>query len=194
MATGEGPSLITGYFSRQGRYSAVESLRGANLNILETPPFSTIRRNHGIEHATVHVLTEHHPNVQLVGRADTHGFNIYGDVRTDWLESAAAKALERMQNGAGHLAVHPRCGTNLVVLGVLTAVAAILALGRKPSLKKIPDAILATTLAGFVAQPVGLKLQEYVTTSPDVMGARIVGIQQKQMGGLKIQHVDIAWE
>lgn len=163
------------------------------MNILETAPFSIIRRNHGIEHATVHVLTEHHPNIQLVGRADTGGFNIYGDVRTDWLENAAIEALARMQNGEGYLAVHPRCGTNLVVLGLLTALAAVLALGRKPSIKKLPDVILATTIAGFVAQPVGLKLQEYVTTSPDVMGAQIVGIQQKHMGGLKIQHVDIEW-
>ena len=64
---------------------------------------------------------------------------------------------------------------------------------RKPSVKKIPDVMLATTLAVFVSQPIGLKLQEYVTTSPDAMGARIVGIRQQQMGGLKIQHVDIDW-
>jgi hypothetical protein len=164
------------------------------MNILETPPISIIRRNHGIEHATVHVLTERHPNIQLVGRADTHGFNIYGDVRTDWLESAAQEALRRMQNGEGHLAVHPRCGTNLVVAGLLTAGAAIIALGRKPSFRKIPDVILGTTLAMFVAQPLGIKLQEHVTTSPDALGARIAGIQQTQMGSLRIQHVDIEWE
>lgn len=163
------------------------------MNILETAPISTIRRNHGIEHATVHVLVEHHPNLQLVGRADTHGFNIYGDVRTDWLQAAAKQALARMQNGEGYLAVHPRCGTNLVVLGLLTALAAFLALGRKPSIRKIPDVILATTLAGFVSQPVGLKLQEYVTTSPDVKGAQITGIRRQDMGNLKIQHVDISW-
>ena len=164
------------------------------MNFLETPPISIIRRNHGIEHATVHVLTERHPNVQLVGRADTHGFNIYGDIRRDWLESAALEALLRMQNGEGYLAVHPRCGTNLVVLGLFTALAAILAIGRKPSIRKIPDAILATTLAAFVSQPVGLKLQEYVTTSPDARGARMSGIREQRVGSLKIQHVDISWE
>ena len=164
------------------------------MNLLETPPISIIRRNHGIEHATVHILTERDPNIQLVGRADTNGFNIYGDVPTAALESAAREALRRMQNGEGHLAVHPRCGTNLVVLGLLTTLAAVLVLGRKPSIRKIPDVILATTVAGFVSQPVGLKLQEHVTTSPDVVGARITGIQQRQMGGLRIQHVDISWD
>ncbi len=163
------------------------------MNILETPPISIIRRNHGIEHATVHVLTERHPNIQLVGRADTRGFNIYGNVPTDALESAAREALRRMQNGEGNLAVHPRCGTNLVVMGLLTALAAFLALGRRPSIKKIPDMILATTVAGFVSQPLGLKLQEYVTTSPDALGAHVVGIREQQMGGLRIQHVDIEW-
>lgn len=162
-------------------------------NILETAPISTVRRNHGIEHATVHVLTARDASTRLVGRADTTGFNIYGDIPTDALVSAAHEALARLQNGERALAVHPRCGTNLVVAGLLTAVAAVLALGRKPSIKKIPDVILATTLAAFIAQPVGMKLQERVTTSPDAIGARVVGVRQSQMGQVKVQHVDIAW-
>jgi len=164
------------------------------MNILETAPISTVRRNHGLEHATVHVLTDRDPSIRLVGRADTTGFNIYGDVPTDALEAAAREALARMQNGEGDLAVHPRCGTNLVVAGLLTAVAAVIALGRKPSIKKLPDVILATTLAAYVAQPMGLSLQKYVTTSPDAQGARITGIKQSQMGQIKLQHVDIEWK
>jgi uncharacterized protein YqhQ len=137
------------------------------MNILETPPISIVRRNHGIEHATVHILTARDPSTRLVGRADTTGFNIYGDIRTSDLVSAANEALGRLQGGEGSLAVHPRCGTNLLIAGLFTAVAAALALGRKPSLKKIPDVILATTFAAFVAQPVGLVVQQRVTTSPD---------------------------
>lgn len=164
------------------------------MNILETAPISTVRRNHGLEHATVHVLTAKDPTIRLVGRADTNGFYIYGDVPTDALEAAAHEAVERMQNGEGGLAVHPRCGTNLVVAGLLTAVAAVVALGRKPSLRRIPDAILATTLAAFVAQPLGLSVQEHITTSSKAAGARITGVRQEQMGRVKVQHVDIAWE
>lgn len=164
------------------------------MNILETAPISTVRRNHGIEHATVHVLTERDPSIRLVGRADTTGFNIYGEVPTDALAAAAHAALARLQDGEGNLAVHPRCGTNLVVAGLLTALAAVIALGRKPSIKKFPDVILATTLAAYVAQPLGLTLQKYVTTSPDAQGARITGVQQSQMGHIKLQHVDIEWD
>jgi len=163
------------------------------MNILETEPIGTVRRNHGIEHATVHVLTERHPSIRLVGRADTTGFNIYGDVPTAELESAAEQALARLKNGEGNLAVHPRCGTNLVVAGVVTAVSAVIAMGRKPSIRKLPDVILATTLAAYVAQPLGLKLQEYVTTSPDAFGARIAGIRESNLGQIRVQHVDVEW-
>lgn len=164
------------------------------MNILETAPISTVRRNHGVEHATVHVLTSRDPNLRLVGRADTTGFNIYGEVASDALNEAAHEALARLQGGEGALAVHPRCGTNLVVAGLLTGIAAAVALGRRPSLRRIPDAILATTLAAFVAQPLGLSVQEHITTSPKAAGGRIAGIRQEQMGRVKVQHVDIEWE
>ncbi len=49
-------------------------------NILETPPFGMVRRNHGIEHATVHILTARNPNLSLVGRADTKGFFILAKI------------------------------------------------------------------------------------------------------------------
>ncbi|MDE3090814.1 MAG: hypothetical protein KGJ80_15670 [Chloroflexota bacterium] len=164
------------------------------MNILETAPISIVRRNHGIEHATVHILTARDPRTRLIGRADTTGYNIYGDVPTDALISAAREALERLQRGERALAVHPRCGTNLVVAGLLTALAAVLAMGRRPSLKKIPDAILATTIAAFLAQPLGMTLQARVTTSPDAIGARIAGVRQSQMGQIQVQHVDIEWD
>ncbi len=164
------------------------------MNILEAGPISTVRRNHGIEHATVHVLTSRDPSLRLVGRADPAGFYIYGDVPTDQLEAAAREGIDRLQHGEPSLAVHPRCGTNLVVAGLLTAAAAVIALGRKPSLRRLPDAILATTLAAFVAQPLGLSVQQYVTTSPNALGASVIGIRQDKMGKVKVQHVDIGWE
>ncbi len=164
------------------------------MNILEMMPISRVRRNHAIEHATVHVLTARDPSLRLVGRADSTGFNIYGEIPSEELESAAREGLDRLKNGEKMLAVHPRCGTNLVAVGLLTGAAAALALGRRPSLRRIPDAILATTLAAFVAQPLGMTLQERVTTSPDAVGAHIAGIREDRMGRLKVQHVNVVWE
>ncbi|MEW5716988.1 MAG: DUF6391 domain-containing protein [Chloroflexota bacterium] len=164
------------------------------MNILETEPIASVRRHHAIEHATVTILTERDPSLQLIGRSDTTGFYIYGNIARDALNDAAHRALARLQGGESALAIHPRCGTNLVVAGLLTAVAAVLAVGRKPRLDKIPNVILATTFAAFVAQPLGAVLQQRVTTSPDVRGARIAGIHESQMGQIKVQHIDIAWD
>jgi hypothetical protein len=159
------------------------------MNFLEK-----VRRNHGIEHATVHVLSEANPNLSLIGRADGEGFSILGDVEPDELADAAQEALRRMQDGQGDLAVHPRCGTQLVTLGALTALAAFLALGRRPKLTRLPDAMIATTLAAFVAQPIGLSLQRYITTSPNVAGARFAGVSARNFAGMAFWHVDIAWD
>lgn len=158
------------------------------MNFLEK-----VRRNHGIEHATVHVLSEANAQLSVVGRADGGGFSIMGNVGAEELADAAVEALRRMQAGQGDLAVHPRCGTMLVTAGAMTAVAAFLALGRRPKLSRLPDAMLATTLAVFLAQPAGLALQRYVTTSPNVQAARFVGVTRKYFAGMAFWHVDIAW-
>lgn len=158
------------------------------MNFLEK-----LRRNHGIEHATVHVLSEADPNLALVGRADGNGFGIVGDIDPEKLAGAAQEALRRMKNGQGDLAVHPRCGTQLVTLGTLTALAAFVVLGRRPRVSRLPDTIIATTLAAFAAQPLGLQLQKYVTTSPNVFDAEFVGVTRKNFAGLAYWHVDISW-
>ncbi len=164
------------------------------MNILDTPPISTIRRNHGIEHATVHVLTARNPNISLVGRADAQGFFIYGAVDVEELRDAARAALARLQSGETHLAIHPRCGTNLVTAGLIAGIAALVALGRHPSIRKIPNVLAATTVAAFLAQPLGNKLQERVTTSPDARGARIGNISKSRWGSIPTQHVHVEWE
>lgn len=165
------------------------------MNLLETiQPIARVRRHHAIEHATVTLLTERNPDVRVIGRSDTKGFYIYGDVDRDELEDAAQRGLARLQSGESALAVHPRCGTNIVVTSLLSALAAMLALGRRPRLDKIPNVILATTLAAFLAQPLGAQVQEHITTSPDVRGARIGAIRESRMGKVKVQHVEIEWE
>ena len=47
-----------------------------------TTIISRIRRNHGLEHATIHVLSEKHRNFSAQGNSDYGGFNlnIYGDI------------------------------------------------------------------------------------------------------------------
>lgn len=165
------------------------------MNLLEAlQPLARVRRHHAIEHATVTLLTERNPELRVIGRSDTTGFYIYGEVTRTELEEAARRGLARLQSGEHALAVHPRCGTNIVVTSLLSALAAVVALGRKPRLDKLPNVILATTVAAFLAQPLGARVQERITTSPAVHGARIARIRESQLGQVKVQHVDIEWE
>lgn len=146
--------------------------------------FRRTRQSHALEHATVHVLTRRHPGLQVMGRSTPGGFYIYGNVKTVDLASAVSEALARLQAGESHLAVHPRCGTNLAVGALLSGLAAMLVLGRRRRslLEEVPEIFLALTAALFLSQPVGLSVQEHVTTTPDVHDVRIAGIARQRLG------------
>ena len=162
--------------------------------ILDTPAFSRIRRNHGLEHATLHLLARSYPNQPLAGHSDLGGFWIIGDVSTDALQTAIIEALQRMRDGERRLAVHPNCGTNFVTGGVLAGAAAgltMLGSGRRlrDQIDRLPLAIVLATAALVLAQPLGLKLQEQVTTSGDPGTLRVVEIRLTHRGGMKAHRV-----
>lgn len=143
------------------------------------PVAQRLRQNHGIEHATVTLLSGRMPGVLIAGRSDLQGFTIYGEVDTGTLRAAAEEALARLAQGERGLAVHPNCGTNLVTAGLLSGVAALVAAGgRKRSWwwERLPSAVLGATLALMVAVPLGRWAQENVTTSTRVGGLRIVDV------------------
>ena len=151
------------------------------LNIVQA-----VRQNHALEHATIHVLTAHHPYVRLMGRSTPGGFVIYGPLDTQDVAGAASEALARLQQGEEHLAVHPRCGTNLVVTSVLAGTAAYGAsLGRRRSrLERLPLALTGATLATLIAQPLAHLIQERITTTPEVEDVYIDSVIRQEMGNL----------
>jgi len=102
-------------------------------------------------------------------------------VDTELVANAAAEALVRLQQGESHLAVHPRCGTNLAVTGILAGTAAFGAtLGRRRSrLDQLPMALTAAMLAAVAAQP-WPHVQERVTTTPDLDGVIIRGVERSE--------------
>lgn len=150
-----------------------------------------IRRNHATEHATIHVLSSRIPNLTVAGRADNKGFFLYGNVPTDAVRTAVQDALHRLQAGEAYLAVHPRCGTNLVVAGLLAGLSSLVATAGRPQslLDRLPRMMLATTLAVLAAQPLGPIIQERVTTSPDLAGVRITDISQQKLGKMTVHRV-----
>jgi len=141
------------------------------MGFLDIPLIARIRRNHGLEHATIHVLSERHDRLSMVGRSDWNGFTLYGTVDTDEVKFATEEALNRLRHGEAHWAVHPRCGTILATTGLMTGLAAFFAISmdsydtRRFRWGTIPSAILAATVAAIFAQPIGLYLQEHFTTS-----------------------------
>jgi len=148
-----------------------------------------IRRNHGLEHATLHVLAERHPDKPMGGLSDVGGFWVVGDFEVEEVTQAALEALKRLQAGEQKLAVHPQCGTNLAVAGTLAGLTAGLAMvgsGRKlrNTLDRLPTAMLLATISLVVAQPLGIRMQEKVTTSADPGNLRVVDVHQIQQGKL----------
>jgi hypothetical protein len=163
------------------------------MNILEIPLIAKIRRNHALEHATIHVLTQRNPRRHLMGRTTATGFYLFGEVETNEVAAAVSEALARLQRGEHDLAIHPRCGTNLATAGVLAGLSAFVAMsGRSKSrLAKLPQVMLAATLAVIAAQPLGLALQKHVTTLSEVKGVTIEEIIRQQRGQVVVHQVRI---
>lgn len=156
------------------------------MDILELEPLRRIRQNHALEHATIHLLARSDPSRHFVGRSTPRGFYIYGQVDTQTVADAVSEALARLQGGESDLAIHPRCGTGLAATGVLAGLAAFAVLGprRKRRLSDLPAVIMATTLAALVAQPLGLTVQQRLTTDANLEGVRVARVERLESGRL----------
>jgi hypothetical protein len=149
-------------------------------------PVRRVRRNHGLEHATIHVLSARIKNMSVAGRAVLDGFFLYGNFDTQEVLDAAQEAIDRMRRGEHNLAVHPNCGTGLVTAGFLTSIATMMGMAgvkRNPvdQLSRIPTMILFSIVALIVAQPTSFALQQYFTTLGDPGNLEIVNITRQQM-------------
>lgn len=139
-----------------------------------------VRRNHALEHAAISVVTERHPTVFLRGRANRRGFYVFGEIETSELESAIDEALRRLRAGEAHLAVHPRCGTNLAVAGILSGLAAAGAAQLRPRRNRFSYAILAAMGALMVAPRIGAETQRHVTTLADPGTLLVQSVERKR--------------
>lgn len=164
--------------------------------LTDVPAIDRTRRNHGLEHATITLLSQRIRGVGLVGRSTPNGFHLYGSVSTEQLRQAAHEALDRMKAGETQLAVHPNCGTNFVTAGVFAGLAAYLGfLGANSSAARrdrLPLVTLLATGALILAQPFGLELQRHVTTSGEMRGLEIVRIERRDRGRVPAHFVTTA--
>lgn len=164
---------------------------------LNLPLILRVRRNHALEHATISVLGERYPNLRVVGRTSPWGFYIYGEVPTEGLLAAAQEGLRRLRAGQRQMAVHPNCGTNFAIAGILAGVGAFLTLEGLSIRRRnfwerfasLPLVCSVATMGIVLALPLGTAFQARITTEANVGDMSISGITWERKGGLLIHHV-----
>lgn len=123
-----------------------------------------VRQNHALEHATISLLTERNPKIMLRGRSTANGFYVYGNLEIEDLRGCTVEALQRLRNGEPEMAIHPRCGTNLAVAGIMAGLSSALVGEIPPRRNKFSRAILASLVSLFFAPAVGTYVQRRYTT------------------------------
>jgi len=146
------------------------------------------RQNHGLEHATIHMLAGK-ANARISGVSDPWGYTLFGNLTQAQVQRAASDALLRLQAGERRLAIHPNCGTNLAVKATLAAVAALLAqAGKRGLYDQFARTLLLILPALIVGEPLGYKVQA-LTTTPDVSDRWVVSVKRVEFGPLVINRV-----
>lgn len=165
-----------------------------------------VRQVHALEHATVWLLGENlgysalDPTPQgdlpeIGGMSTENGFYLYGDLNYEQLRQAVYKALDRLTQGEWHLALHPRCGTNLSVTVLLTMglIAGTSLIAPKNPLTQLVGMGLATATALEIAPDLGNLVQKYITTGIP-FNLEIVNITQSlDTWGNHANFVELRW-
>lgn len=154
--------------------------------ILNLPFIRRVRRNHGLEHATIHILSRKLKHLNMAGRSTVTGFYLYGNVQTSEVEAAVGEALRRMRAGEHGLAIHPNCGTGLVTAGVMTSLATLagtagMKRGLGERLSRLPSIVMLSTLSLILSQPLGLALQQHFTTLGEPGDLEVVSVARRDM-------------
>ncbi|MGI6328486.1 MAG: DUF6391 domain-containing protein [Dethiobacteria bacterium] len=137
-----------------------------------------LRANHALEHATINVIEERLGCLNLAGMGQDDGFIVQGPVDAYLLESAARVGLERLRRGESNLALHRRCGTSMLAANLISSVFIIFLLWTFGYFG-IFYILLALITAQLLGPHLGWVMQKYITTSTDVEGMEIVGVERK---------------
>jgi hypothetical protein len=162
-------------------------------SILDLPFVGSTRRNHALEHATLHVLARKYPNRMLGGHSNPTGFFIVGDVPLQDVTEAASEALSRLRAGESQLAIHPGCGTNLATSALVGASLGWFVLRGARSttgrLLRLPFAVALVVLGVAFSRPLGPALQQKITTDADMRGLRVSEVRESMKGRLTAHRV-----
>jgi len=142
-----------------------------------------VRQNHALEHATVTILSGLVPDLSISARSFSNGFVIFGNVDLGLLRLAADEALQRLQAGEAELAIHPNCGTNLVVGVSLITLGTMLGMASSHTRTRVASAAASSVAGLMAARPLGEYIQKHFTTLPDLDGVRITDITRRNFMG-----------
>jgi len=144
--------------------------------ILDLPFILETRRNHALEHATLHMLARTH-KISMAGHSNPTGFFIFGELSTEDIRTALNEAYTRLRSGESGLAIHPGCGTNLVATAFLPATMAWMPFQSTRStrwrLLLLPLALVLGVLGFFLSKPLGTWMQRNITTEADLGNMQI---------------------
>ncbi|HSA99100.1 MAG TPA: DUF6391 domain-containing protein, partial [Anaerolineales bacterium] len=140
--------------------------------ILDLPLYLATRRNHALEHATLHVLARKYNDKNLAGHSNPTGFFLFGDIALDDIRSALQEAMTRLHAGERELAIHPGCGTNLATSMVLPATFLWIPFQGTRSNRwrflLIPVALTFAVFGYLLSKPLGPWMQRTITTEADL--------------------------
>ena len=161
--------------------------------ILALPFVQETRRNHALEHATLHVLAAAEPGRPLGGHSNPTGFFILGNVSTEAVKSAVTEALMRLRDGERELAIHPGCGTNFATSALVAGTLAWVVLrGSRTALgrmMRLPFAVVLAIVGLAVSRPLGPLIQQKITTEPEMGSLHVVEIRRSLRGRLTAHRV-----
>ncbi len=161
--------------------------------ILDLPLILETRRNHALEHATIHILTARHPDRHFAGHSNPTGFFLLGNVSTEEVETAVTQALTRLRAGESELAVHAGCGTNFASTALLAGTLAWLPLRGARSWRRrlwlLPFAVAVGLLGYVLSQPLGPWLQAHITTEPNLGDLRIEAVVPVRRSSVAIHRI-----
>jgi hypothetical protein len=153
--------------------------------ILDLPYILETRRNHALEHATLHMLARKH-KINMAGHSNPTGFFIFGELRTDDVRSALDEAYSRLRSGERELAIHPGCGTNLVAAAFLPGTMAYLPFqsmrSNRGRLLLLPIALMLGVFGFLLSKPLGTWMQRNITTEADLGNMHIVNVTPVKQG------------
>ena len=143
------------------------------------------RRNHALEHATIHFLrTDHGYRKSVGGRALPGGFRIWG-VDKDHIRQAFNQVIALEPDARFRVAVAKQCGSTIVfaeALGITLLIVCVIVF----AVFSLPPWGIAAVLLGQLTifllfrYPIGLALQKPRLLSVDFSSARIVQINKAE--------------